>query len=310
MRTPLSIIILIGILLGSPDAIRAAGENRISTQVLRADTVWSGEIDVDGVVVVSRAATLTIMPGTTVRFHRRDDNRDGIGDGEIRVLGRLHAVGTASDKIRFLSAESPARESDWSYVLLYATARASEIRYCEFSHAFTGLQVHFSRAAVSDCLFSSNNEGLRFGRAALSVTHNRFQDNTIAIRFTRMEGPAEIRGNVITGNQTGIFVVPSGQNIKDFFEPDRSGRPWNTGRLTITANDVHDNSWYNLNLGEKQIWDLDVAGNWWGTTSSKESRVKIFDRNRDQALGLALIEPMAPEPITGAGIRERLPDTQ
>lgn len=271
--------------------------------VLRSDTVWSGEVLIDGVVVIGRSATLKILPGTTVRFKRVDRNHDGIGDGEIRVLGRLLAIGNADRPIRFESAELLPSREDWSYVLIFTSGKKSHVQYCEFSHGFTGLQIHFSTAAVSDSLFVNNHEGLRFGRARLSVEHCVFNDNDIGIRFTRMEGPVVISHNEITRNRQGIFLVPSGQNIQDFFEPDRSGRPWNTGRLTISDNNIDNNSSYNLNLGEKQSWDLDVANNWWGTRKATAIEEKIFDRNRDSSLGKALYEPIICKPVPQAGIR-------
>ncbi len=274
-------------------------------QVLESDTFWSGEILVEGVIVVGRKATLRIAPGTVIRFKKIDTNHDGVGDSEIRVLGQLLATGTKGNRIRFESAEQKPASKDWSYVLLFTSSQKSEIRFCEFFHAFSGVQVHFSTARISDCLFADNHEGLRFGRARLEITHNTFRNNDTGIRFTRMEGPAIIRDNEIMMNGTGLFVAPSGQNIKDFFDPDRGGRAWNTGRLIITSNNVYNNIQYNLNLGEKQIWDLDVSGNWWGAGTVREITGKIFDRNRDPSLGRALYLPMARGRIKGAGTRGR-----
>jgi len=96
------------------------------------------------------------------------------------------------------------------------------------------------------------------------IKNNVFNRNDVGIRFPRMEGPVTMKHNTILANRIGIFLVPSGQNIQDFFEPDRSGRPWNTGRLLIESNNIFYNTWYNLSLGEKQYWDLDVRNNWWG----------------------------------------------
>jgi hypothetical protein len=247
--------------------------------------------------MVARQTTLTITPGTNIRFKRIDSNRDNIGDSEIRVLGRLLAEGTLDRPIRFESAEKEPRPKDWSYVLLFASGKKSRIAFCEFRHAFSGLQVHFSSAEVSHSLFEDNHEGLRFGRARLSVGNSVFRKNDVAIRFTRMEGPVAITKNEITENRLGIFLVPSGQNIQDFFEPDRSGKPWNTGRLLITANNIYNNYWYNLSLGEKQFWDLDVTGNWWGTADVKTIQHSIFDKNREPELGKAIFMPYAEKPV-------------
>lgn len=273
-----------------------AGPAVLHDMVLKTDTEWSGEIMISGVVVVGRNATLRIEPGTTIFFKKIDRNRDGIGDSEIRITGRLLAVGSPDRPIRFVSDEQAPAGKDWSYVLIFASGKENKIQHCEFRHAFTGLQVHFSTAVVSDSLFKDNNEGMRFGRARLNIERNRFVGNDVGVRFTRMEGPVLLRHNDITGNRIGVFLVPSGQNITDFFEPDRS-RPWNTGRLTIISNNIHDNSRYDVNFGEKQYWDLEATGNWWGTQDPEQIEAKFFAQNRDQTLGLVLFRPFADQPF-------------
>ncbi|MDX1775929.1 MAG: right-handed parallel beta-helix repeat-containing protein [Desulfobulbales bacterium] len=270
--------------------------------VITEDTVWQGEVLITGVVLVARKATLTIKPGTRIRFRRIDRNNDDIGDSEIRILGRLIAEGLPGSPIIFSSAEPDPQPKDWSYLLIFTSGKTNSISFCEFRHAFTGVQVHFSSAAIANSLFENNYEGIRFGRARLSITHNLLRNNDVGIRFTRMEGPVVIRSNEIGENRLGIFLVPSGQNIQDFFEPDRSGRPWNTGRLLITENNIHDNSGYNLSLGAKQLWDLDITGNWWGSPDHNSIMEDIFDKNYDTELGKAIIMPYADRPFDNAGI--------
>lgn len=274
----------------------------LKEQVIRTDTTWSGKIVIEGVVVIGRAATLTIRPGTSIRFKRIDRDLDGTGDSELRILGGIIAEGTADAPITFASAETTPALRDWSYLLIYTSGQTNRIDFCEFRHGFSGLQVQFSTASVKNSLFTENNEGIRFGRADLAIENNRFTGNRIGIRFTRMEGPVIIAGNEITDNRTGIFLVPSGQNIRDFFEPDRSGRAWNTGRLNISNNNIYDNYAYNLSLGEKQLWNLEMTGNYWGSGNSDHIEAKIFDHNRDKSLGKVLYKPFASEKIPGSGI--------
>jgi hypothetical protein len=252
-------------------------------------------------VVVGRGATLTINPGTTVLFEKVDTNNDSIGDSEIRVLGRLLARGTHDDPIFFQSAAANPHRKDWSYILFFTSGQESVVEHCVIKHGFSGLQAHFSTVNIANVTFQDNHEGLRFGRARLSIRNNRFVDNDVGIRFTRMEGPVSISFNEIRKNRIGVFLVPSGQNTQDFFEPDRTGKPWNTGRLLITKNNIVDNSWYNVSLGEKQFWDLDMTDNWWGTDSVSKIRQTVFDKWRDATLGSVILEPVAPHAITEAG---------
>ncbi|HSH13503.1 MAG TPA: right-handed parallel beta-helix repeat-containing protein, partial [Desulfurivibrionaceae bacterium] len=262
-------------------------------QVISQDTVWSGEVNIEGVVVVARQATLVIDPGTTITFNRIDRNKDGIGDSELRVLGAIRAEGRPDSRITFSSAAAQPAPKDWSYLLIFTSPAVNRLSWCEFRHGFSGLQVQFSTLIVDHCEFSNNHEGLRFGRADLRVSDNRFTGNDIGIRFTRMEGPVRITGNDIHDNRIGLFLVPSGQNIRDFFDPDRAGAPWNTGHLMISGNNIHDNGWYNLDLGEKQQWDLEISGNYWGAADSAAIAETIFDRRRDETLGRALFKPFA-----------------
>jgi len=293
------------ILSGLAAESAGAGEKdlQFSDTIIHQNMTWSGEVSIRGVFVVGRGATLTIQPGTTIRFHRIDSNNDNIGDSEIRVLGGIQALGTKDAPITFKSAEKEPAPRDWSYVLIFTSAEKNNLRYCIFRDGFSGLQVHFSTASVSDSLFMDNNEGLRFGRAKLMLEHNTIENNNIGIRFTRMEGPVEITGNNITGNRIGIFLVPSSQNIVDFFDPKAAGRPWNEGHLLIKGNNIHGNADYDLNLGAKQKWDLAITGNWWGTTDPKQIHAKIFDKSRDDALGKAIYEPFLSAPVDDAGPR-------
>lgn len=304
-RLPLLLIAIIALLSGQASGQQLSNKSPLylKEQLISQDTTWSGEIIIEGVVVIGRAATLTIMPGSAIRFKRIDRDQDGTGDSELRILGGIIAEGTADLPITFASAETNPTRRDWSYLLIYASGQINRINFCEFRHGFSGLQVQFSTASVKNSLFTDNGEGIRFGRTDLAIENNRFTGNNIGIRFTRMEGPVIIRNNEITNNRTGIFLVPSGQNIRDFFEPDRSGRPWNTGRLDISSNNIYDNFAYNLSLGEKQFWDLDMAGNYWGSDKSEVIGARIFDRNRDKSLGKVIFKPFAATRFAGAGIK-------
>lgn len=300
----LQIFIILATLFFSPVAIlkpAAAGEYHYTDQVLHTDTVWSGKVNISGVVVVAREATLKIEPGTTILFQKVDNNNDAVGDSEIRVLGRLLALGTLDRPIFFKSAEKYPQPKDWSFILIFTSGRKNILQHCRIQHAFSGLQVHFSTAEVTHSTFINNHEGLRFGRARLTIANNLFAENDIGIRFTRMEGPVSLTFNELIKNRIGIFLVPSGQNIQDFFEPKQNGKPWNTGHLLISGNNIYQNSWYDVSLGEKQFWDLDVGENWWGTTREKTIKKKIFDQARDPALGRILLQPIAREAFNKAG---------
>lgn len=278
---------------------------RLGDTVVEQDTEWSGRIEISGRVVVKRGVTLTIRPGTTVRFRRIDRNNDGIGDGEIRVLGRIVAKGTSGRRIRFTSAERVPRKEDWSYLLLFTSGAENIIEQCIFEYAFTGLQAHFSRAVIRDSLFLKNREGLRFGRAELLIEHNDIMGNTYGIRHTRLEGPVTITRNRISGNEVGIFFVPSNQNTVNFSPQRYAVDPQLEMLPLVEQNNIDRNIRYNYQLGERQGYDVSFGRNWWGTVAESDIYAKLYDKNNDDSLGKVNVRPYLKAPVRGAGARGR-----
>ncbi len=265
--------------------------------VLGEDATWEGEVIVEGVVVVGRRATLTIRAGATVRFARIDRNGDGVGDGELRVLGRLLVRGEAGSPVRFTSAEKEnPRPADWSYVLLFASRGESVIEHGIFEYAFTGVQVHFSKALIRDSVFRKNVEGLRFGRAELVVENSEIAENTYGIRQHRIEGPVRIVGNDIAGNRVGVFLVPSGQNTLDFSAEGYRADERYRSPSVVRGNNIAGNREYNYRLGERFRYDIDLANNWWGSARPEEIAKGIFDRYDDPSLGRVVFRPFLTRP--------------
>ncbi|HEY3360113.1 MAG TPA: right-handed parallel beta-helix repeat-containing protein [Polyangia bacterium] len=291
---------------GPPPALPppATAHTALGDVVLAEDTTWSGEVTVTGVVVVGRRATLTILPGTVVRFVRVDRDGDGVGDGELRVLGRLLARGRPGAPIRFTSAALRPRPADWSYVLLFTARAESELTHCTFEHAFTGVQVHFARAVVRDSRFRGNVEGLRYGRAHMTIERNTITGNTYGIRQHRVEDPVVIAGNTIEDNHVGLFLVPSGQNTIGFSAESYAVADRDRRLPVVRGNTIARNRGHNVRLGERFGYDLDLTGNFWGTTSRTEIARGIFDRSADPTLGAVGFAPWLHAPASRAGRAE------
>ncbi|MEW6490198.1 MAG: hypothetical protein AB1578_20110, partial [Thermodesulfobacteriota bacterium] len=74
--------------------------------ILSGATVWSGEIRLEGTVVVAGGATLTVRPGTRVHFALPEPRADADPPPWLLVLGKLEAQGTAEQPVVF-SPEHP-----------------------------------------------------------------------------------------------------------------------------------------------------------------------------------------------------------
>lgn len=271
----------------------------LADSVISSNTVWQGEIQLSGVISVKRGATLTILPGTTVKFRRIDRDHNEIGDGEILVEGRLVARGTADQKIVFTSAEAKPAVNDWSYLQFLASDPGNVIEHCCFEYAFAGVMVHYADVRISDTLFRNNNRGLHYNTANLRVDHCTFTGNRIGIRFMRLEGNVQITNNDISRNDIGLLFVRQHVNAIDFDKLNRGKE--NPG---IRDNNIFNNRNYNFSLGEGQDRDVNVAGNWWGSALAPTIAGSIYDQDKDKGLSRVIYAPFLAAPVAGAGVVE------
>lgn len=238
---------------------------------LESDVTWRGTIGVQKDLAVVPGATLTMAPGTRVEFSP--------GTGML-VKGRMIASGTPEKRIVFTSRDRKGA-GEWGEIQLeYATG--SVISNCVFEHATWGLHSHFTNLIVSDSLFTGNTGGMRFRSGPVQIRNSRFEGNGIGIRAYL--GNAVISGNDILRNETGIFVREKG------------------GGLSITGNNLAENSNYNIRVGDFNSEDVPAPGNWWGTVQPLET---IFDGRNEPGIGNVLFEPVltAPAHTATRGVR-------
>lgn len=272
----------------------------LEDSVIDTDTVWQGNILIKGVINVQRGATLTIKPGTTVRFIRIDRDNNDIGDGEIMVEGRLVARGTADKKIIFASAEKKPAINDWSYLQFLAADPGNIIEHCQFENAFAGVMIHYADVRISDTIFKNNNRGIHYNTANMEVEHCTFSDNHVGIRFMRFEGNVKITDNEITRNDIGVLFVRQHVNAVDFEQLNKGKQPPRYER-----NNIYGNRNYNFSLGDGQDRDISVPGNWWGSSLEQKVAEYIYDSSKDEGLSKIFYEPFLSTAVPGAGVRKR-----
>ncbi|MBW2503691.1 MAG: right-handed parallel beta-helix repeat-containing protein [Deltaproteobacteria bacterium] len=249
---------------------------KLVDSVISGSETWSGVVYVAGVVTVKKTGQLTIAPGTRVVFEPLDRDGDGIGDSELLVEGALLARGTDRQPIVFTSGAAQPQPSDWKYVYL-DFAKTAEVDHVIAEYAYSGLQVHFCRARVTNSEFRHNVDGLRFSTVNLEAFGNRMHNNVHGLRYEERRSQVHLHHNDIRNNEIGVFVVTRSED-----------------RAVIEYNNIVDNRQYNVKLGWQQPGDVTLPRNWWGTTDPAEIAGKIFDRRRDANLGQVL----TPAPLT------------
>jgi len=261
-----------GCALGTPDL-------RLQDHVIDGQVTWRGKVWIDGVVTVKKTGNLIIEPGTRVVFLPKDEDGDGIGDAELLIEGTLSARGTAAAPIILTSAASRPKPADWKYLYL-DFVRDAELDYIIVEYAYSGLQVHFSRARVTNSIFRYNVDGLRFSTVNLVAAGNRMHDNRHGLRYEERGSKALIHHNDIRDNDVGIFVVTRSAD-----------------KVRIEQNNITGNRQYNVKLGWQQPGDVTLPNNWWGGLNREAIQETFLDHKIDAGLGhVRALEPL-PEPV-------------
>ena len=248
-----------------------------TTIVLSKDTTWEGVVVIEGPVFIPKGITLSIKPGTIVRFNRRraggdELKRHDIIDGTgLKVEGRILAIGSASLPIFFTSNQKEPQAGDWDKILINHS-RGSVFDHCYVEFADFAFHAHFAEVVVKNSVIRFNNEGFRIGESHFTITRNKIEFNrSRGINFRSSRN--DIFRNDITDNEVGIFLYENNQ------------------KSVIKENNFANNKDYDLRLGDFHTQDIELKNNWWGTINQREIAVKIWDKADDEAVGKAFIQP-------------------
>ncbi|HEY6000332.1 MAG TPA: right-handed parallel beta-helix repeat-containing protein, partial [bacterium] len=134
-------------------AVDSALPQITSGQLAQSET-WSGDIWLAGDLVVPAGVTLTLAPGTTLRFAAGQDDQGMGGDsrlGELIVRGNLVASGTEGNPILLTSSSASPGRGDWQGVRVEAntSGQTVDLTHCTIEHAVTGVGVFATTSGLA-----------------------------------------------------------------------------------------------------------------------------------------------------------------
>lgn len=286
----------------------------VSKLTIDQDTTWRGTVLVNGDVFVPPGVTLTVAPGTIVKFARIDETSERnlfdvdspyYPQAELIIRGRLIAKGDRKRRIVFTSAARDARPADWG-AINFLGSTGNVVEYAKILCAYNGIHAHGSSVRVAHSEFVKNGVGISFKseeetpgvpwfgkRSELTIVDNLFANNKGGIGFRNSDGRIshnEIRDNKFFGiwpKEMLDVVVDHNEitgNKKGIYLYQATG-------IRFEYNNIYDNHDYEIAVAEAQDFEVDARQNWFGTINTAKIDERIFDKQDDPEVAEVVYRP-------------------
>ncbi len=243
---------------------------RYGDRMLTEDTVWKGVVLVEGAVTVAPQATLTIEPGTLVRFGGKDPS------GAVLVVqGRLVAEGTKESPIVFTSSFAVPAAGDWQGVMLLGSEKRNVLENCRIDGAQTGLEAIFSKLTLKNVRAERSKTGMRFQDALVVMEGGGSSDCDTGLSFSESE--STLRDLHVIGNRKGVDAQRSSVYLQEgSLSMNGSAFSCDDCRVKLQGGAVSDNGrGITLYESEGAVTGVQVARNSDYGISLTSSRIRV-----------------------------------
>ena len=290
--------------------------------IISEDTTWSGNILITEKVTVSEGVTLTIEPGTNVKFkHWRPGYTDPVRRTKLDIGGTLMAVGTPEKPIRFTSDAPNPEHSDWELINIGNPAipaqNQSILDYCIVEFGMGGVAanngnftlsnsiIRWSRCAnvwidyssaiiTHNRIYGAGHGGIEMANSDPIISYNTLSDNGHGIVPITTSNPTIHHNAIINNRGLGIIILGRSNPTVEYNNIARNSKEGimiaESSNATIEYNNIYDNKASQLLL--EQGGDVTATNNWWGTADKGEVESSIQVRR-----GSASYEPYLTSPV-------------
>lgn len=188
-------------LAGIARMAQAASQSPVLRNLLiTEDTTWRGEVAVEGWVRIAPQTTLTIEPGTVVRFRR---TTAGIAASPgLLVQGRLVVRGSSESPVRFTSANDTPVAGEWYGIILLASEKKNIIEQCIIEGAVMGLDASYSTVTMNGVRFRFCGTGARLAESVAAISGGEMGGSDLGMDLDGSE--IDLRDTRLSGNASGL----------------------------------------------------------------------------------------------------------
>lgn len=200
------------------------------TGTITTNQTWYEWEYVTGNVTVNNGVTLTIIPGTTIKFTSATG---------LKILGTFTATGTSTQHIRFTSSATAPAKGSWAQIKLENSQNTSVLDYCDIEYASIGVWCQGSSLVTLRHLNVNNckNWGLYLltNSTNTTVENSSFTNTDDRGIFLYTSSP-DLINVTCTNNKYGLFCYNKSEpdigyshfssNTLDGIYCSSTSRPW------------------------------------------------------------------------------------
>lgn len=244
---------------------------------LTEDTEWYGNVTLEGALTVAQQATLTIAPGTLVRFYPPADEQSA---AIMLVQGRLVANGTSDKPVVFRSTFRVAEAGDWQGIVFLASEKKNLLEHCRVEGALTGISGLYSTVVLKNSLFSSCQTGMRFQDSSVRISGGGAGKCDLGLNLYDSE--ADVMGADFSRNRIGIAVQKSSLTLSGSVVSENTGEAIRAvdSRVTVSESSIRQNgSGITLSFSEGVVSRNKLDKNMNYGISLTGSRIKVSNND-------------------------------
>jgi hypothetical protein len=294
---------------------------------LSQDTMWTSDTTyVVNHLIVPMGITLTIQPGTQVRFNAAK---------ALVIQGTLIADGSPASRIMFTSNAANPQPGDWG---TFYDGNQGGIFFTGTSQmaSFDGSGSYLSGSIIRNAIIEYST-GVTLQRAAPFISQNIIRYNSgqgavfyngystgnpphaiishnlivanIGTSINAQQGETTIQHNLIYGNAGGIYLSDSQVFTDNTLAYNTGGESCgaingtaaiciafsNAATQIINNNIYSNNTKYEVALRFDSTQSIDATNNYWGTIDAGTIQSQIYDGNQGLGLGIAQFVPFRME---------------
>ncbi|MFX1470598.1 MAG: right-handed parallel beta-helix repeat-containing protein, partial [Promethearchaeota archaeon] len=228
---------------------------QIKNETINANETWSGNILVTKSITVSKGATLTILPGTVVKFKHYRGYKDPGARLSLFIMGTIKALGAYDQQIWFTSDAEPPINGDWDGIYMNGTTN-SVFNYTIVEYGLVGIVQYYSESTIANSIVRwVNTEGYYaeyskveyinntlYGNGYHEIALEQFNNATVKtsifkngrVAFHSENSEVYLKGNYIVNYSGDIISIAAHTNAtieENIFDPSL---PY--PRITVTPN--------------------------------------------------------------------------